>query len=164
MKEINAKKIMKAYKEYRSCQYLVERNKDSLYYSDLSEKRDSAWKEFCAVSEKLSAEIEKAEGRPRERTISAADVVTALESVEKKLGLRKCELEDVVVHIDIHAQDFPRAYKYTPKSTQFTAVFRNGSWRILHISREITRKYGQKYHVELSDVAKQAILKSHEWF
>lgn len=90
------------------------------------------------------------------RTVSASDVLTALDRIQRKLSITKKALEGTTVHVDLHAQTFPGAYHGIPESTQFRAVFHSGSWRVTDISRD--RCTTRQYTVALSDSAKLAVL------
>lgn len=115
-----------------------------------------------ASAEKLTAAIKAAEGRATARCITPAMISNALEAVEKRLGIMKKRMEGVKVEIDCNAQDFPKAYKYTPESTFFEATYRGGSWRITDIYRYRTRRASAGYSVTLTDTAKAAIIEAHE--
>lgn len=85
--------------------------------------------------QKINEELDIIQAKSRVRTITAKDVKEWLEHVERTLSITKKALDGVKVIIDPNAQEFPSAYKYTPESTQFTATFKNGSWRIENIER-----------------------------
>lgn len=110
--------------------------------------------------EKLREWIQEAQGRATVRLIKEDDIYRWLDLVESRLGITKKAMQDVYVCIDPNAQDFPRAYKYTPESTQFAAYYKNGSWRILAIKREICQR--KKAQIELSASAKEAILNKYK--
>lgn len=156
MKEINTKEMMKAYHSYKaSC--------NNTYCSgEEVTKRLTAFKES---SEKLTIAIKEAEGRASARTIDDFDVMKALISIENKLDLTKKDLEGVMVDVDIHSQKFPNAYKYIPESTQFSAIYKGGSWRIYDIGRySVRQRNNATYLVDLTDKAKEAIIKNHSQF
>lgn len=120
--------------------------------------RDYQPRPDATTSRALFDAIRAAEGRATARTITPEEVVSALDIVERKLDLPKKHLDGVTVDIDYHAQDFPRAYKYTPESTHFCAVYKRGSWRVIDIYRATTRRASQAYKVDLTDAAKEAII------
>ena len=91
------------------------------------------------LDETLIPAIKEAEGRASERTIDAVVIIRTLNEVTKTLGISKKAMEGVWVDCNPHAQTFPRAYKYTPMSTQFSAVFKAGSWRLTNIRRDVCR-------------------------
>lgn len=109
--------------------------------------------------EKLDAAIKAAEGRATARTITGRGIIDALQTVTDKLDITKKALNGVSVSVDIHAQKFPSAYRYTPESTFFDAVFKSGSWRVTRIYREATRNsWYNTYHVNLTPDAEKALL------
>lgn len=94
---------------------------------------------------KIEAAISEAEGRATCRTITFDDIVKATQRIEKKLGIPKKYLEGVRYSVDIHAQNFPNAYKYRAESTQFTVEYLKGKWRVISIGRSYTRRSGHDY-------------------
>ena len=94
---------------------------------------------------KIENAISEAEGRATCRTITFDNIVRATEGIEKKLGVPKKYLEGVRYGVDIHAQNFPNAYKYRAESTHFTLEFSKGKWRVTTISRYYTRRSGHDY-------------------
>lgn len=101
--------------------------------------------------------IAEVEGRARTRTLSVQDILHEVREVEKKLGLPKKYLEGVRFWCDPNAEDFSSAYMRhsynSPKSTHFGCEFKNGSWRIISITREeCTEKRGR---IELTEQAKE---------
>lgn len=121
--------------------------------------RDYSPRPDAATSRALFDAIRAAEGRATARTITPEEVVSALYMITEKLGfLPRKYMEGVAVDIDYHAQDFPHAYKYTPESTHFCAVYKRGSWRVIDIYRATTRRASQAYRVDLTDAAKEAII------
>jgi hypothetical protein len=96
--------------------------------------------------------------RATARTIIPADMVNALDTVEKRLGISKKALEGCRVYIDVNAQTFPRSYKYTAESTQFGAVYMRGGWRVTGVSRGKCNSPSRRYEVRLTDAAKAAII------
>lgn len=94
---------------------------------------------------KIENAISEAEGRATCRTITFDNIVRATEVIEKKLGVPKKYLEGVRYNVDIHAQNFPNAYKYRAESTHFTIEFSKGKWRVITIGRSYTRRSGHEY-------------------
>lgn len=113
---------------------------------------------------KLSDAIKAAEGRAKERTADAVGILSAIGEIEKRLNITKKSLDGVKITVDINAQDFPRAYKYTPNSTIFEAVFRGGKWRITDIYRSRTHAAGRGTVVQLTEAAKAAIIANFAQF
>lgn len=104
----------------------------------------------------LQEAIKEAEGKARERKLNYHDIFYYLEKVEKKLSITKKALEGTEVVVNSNAQDFPKAYKWTPESTFFDAIFLRGTWRVTRIYRDTC---GNKHvKINLSETAKEAII------
>ena len=113
-------------------------------------------------AEKLTAAIAAAEGKARARTITAADMVADVERISKRFALiTKAALEGVQVDVDHHARIFPKAYKYTPESTHFSAVYKRGGWYLVEVERGRTRSPGQAVQVALTGKARSAIIAAY---
>ena len=162
MKEINMKKYITVKEKCENLKQRIRLYKDSDYFSHKIPQWEAELAELKAdmavASAKIIDAIQSAEGRASARTILPWDIARKLNEIEDKLGIAKKALEGVSVDVDIHAQDFPKAYKYTPESTQFSAVFRGGSWRITNIERNSTRRYGREVVVTHTDESRKAIL------
>ena len=115
-------------------------------------------KSIESVAESLTAAIKDAEGRATARTITASDIADVLLEVEKTLGISKKALEGVRVDIDLNAQTFPNSYKYIPESTQFTAVYKSGSWRVTDIRRDRCRGVKSRIRVTHTEESKAALI------
>ena len=170
MKEMNIKELVKARAAYRN-EYDRLRNFDRYYCerypNDVARTRERAEelrKAFDETAVKVNAAIKEVEGRATVRTASAADLADALLEIEKKLSITKKAMEGVSACIDVHAQDFPNAYKYTPLSTQFFCEFRKGYWRLKNIVRDDCEKAGQKFRLSLTDEAKDAIIHRYNYW
>lgn len=110
-------------------------------------------------AEKLTAAIAAAEGKARARTITAADMVADVERISKRFALiTKAALEGVQVDVDHHAQNFPKAYKYTPESTHFSAVYKRGAWYLVSVQRDYTRRLWHEVQATLTDKAREEII------
>lgn len=114
--------------------------------------------------EKMIKEIDTVQNRCTARTIEYFHIVNTVMEIENKYNLTKKQLEGCKFDVDMYAQDFPRAYKYTADSTQFTIVMEKGKWRITDIDRYATRKSGQRIIATLTDEAKTAILNKYICF
>ena len=110
--------------------------------------------------EKALSEVQK---RCTARTIDYFDIVHELKAVSNQVCFvcTKKGLENTSVLIDVNGQNFPNAYKFSAKSTQFRAVYSNGKWRLVYLGRDWCRTYSQRWNIVLSDTAKQCILDSY---
>lgn len=109
--------------------------------------------------DKISQEIKQAEGRATARTITAQDIIDECDRILQRyygLGASLESLEGTEIHININAQDFPNAYKYTPESTWFDAVYRGKKWRLTDVTRRTCTNY--RGSVDLRETARDAIM------
>lgn len=117
-----------------------------------------------ANAEKLTAAIKTAEGRATARTITAADIMDALETIEERLGIPKAHMIGITAEVDVNAQTFPNAYKYRPESTQFEAKRTASGWKVVNIYRGTTHGPSTRYSLTLTDKARESIIESREHF
>lgn len=108
---------------------------------------------------KIEKLLDEEQKTARVRCIEVKEMERMIKEAEDYLDIPKKYLEGTVIDCDYHAQTFPNCYKGVPESTQFGAKFENGKWRIIWIGRYITRRAGHKFEIELSDSAKEAIIK-----
>lgn len=108
--------------------------------------------------EMLTKAIKEEEGRATARTITAEEVVDELERIETRLGIAKKALNGVRVLVDMNAQSFPNAYKYTPESTHFEATFKNGSWRVTNIYRLRCCSPNKRVEVAHTEESRKAVI------
>lgn len=114
--------------------------------------------------DKINAMIKEVEGRSTARTIDYRDIVFNIATIERTLGIPKKYMVGIEVNVDKHAQDFPNAYKYTPYSTQYTIKRKASGWDLISVKRNRTRRLKQEYLLQLTDTAKEAIIKTKECF
>lgn len=89
-------------------------------------------------SDAIAEAIKTAEGRATARTITCQDIMDACENILLRyygLGASLADLDGMTVSINVNAQDFPKAYKYTPECTWFDAMFHGGKWRLTNVYR-----------------------------
>lgn len=102
--------------------------------------------------------IRQAEGKARERRITAAEIVDCLVGITDDLNITKTALNGTRVSADLNAEDLPKAYKYTAKSTHFSALFDGGKWWLVGVGRGDLRRASKRLALTLSDTAKAAII------
>lgn len=110
--------------------------------------------------EKIETAILEAEGRATCRCLSVEQVKSTVSEVETHLGITKKALEGVEIMADPNAQTFPNAYRYTPQSTYFKAVYRHGTWRLTAVYRARTAWPGRAVEIKLTEAAKAAIIEN----
>lgn len=120
--------------------------------------------EFSKAAKVLNDELDEVQKRCTARIITAEQICSILQSYTNDLRIPKGAMEGIEIEVNPCAQSFPRAYKFTPESTQFTAVYKRGSWRITDIRRDTCRTW--KIHAKLTDAAKEAIVTrfEREWY
>jgi hypothetical protein len=111
-----------------------------------------------ANADRINAAIKEAEGRATARTITAKDVISAAEKITRRLDISKTALKGVSAHVDAWAQDFPRAYKYTPESTQFDLIHTGSGWALVNVDRDRTHGARDAAQIRLTDAARAAVL------
>ncbi|MBR5286391.1 MAG: hypothetical protein IKU30_05770 [Clostridia bacterium] len=166
MKQINIKKLMDVYHAECTAEIDLAHCRKHLgdYYwitektvTDAEAKYDALHQARVNMREyqALVAAIKDAEGRAKERTITADNVLDWLDDIFKKIDISKKAMDGVTVNVDIHAEALPGAYKWTAYSTQFTAIFKSGGWRVTGISRSALRRKNRVivHHTEESKKA-----------
>lgn len=88
--------------------------------------------------EKIQTALDEVQGRCKERIVTAKRVMKSCEEIEEYFGISKKAMTGLVVNVDVHAEKYARAYKYTPRSTQYTLERRASGWYVYNIGREIT--------------------------
>ena len=110
---------------------------------------------------RVNTALDYAQRRCTARTINAYDIYKSLTEVEEKMdGVPAKDLEGTVVWIDPNAQHFPSAYRYIPESTHFYAAFHRGSWWLVYVYRDNCKAPTKKHRLELSETAKDALIRS----
>lgn len=162
MKPINLAKIMQL-------AAVVENRRELIHTTgNGSEERKKAYAcveaaraDLEQAASAVTAAIKAAEGRATVRTITAEDIALYLIEVEKTLALKKAYMNGVSVSVDLNAQAFAKAYKYTPESTQFKAEYKNGSWRLTDVYRNsCCTSSNLACTVYLPEAAQKAIINS----
>lgn len=110
-------------------------------------------------TEKLENALQEAQGRATARTLGVEDVLKYLKRVEDRIGVGKTALKGTKVHFT-GAEKFAKAYQYVPESTHFEAVHNGKTWFVTLITRDTCPNRWDKIDVELSDITKDAVLKS----
>ena len=109
--------------------------------------------------EKILNEVQKL---CRVRLITYNEMYDFLEKLRKLYPISNKNLNGCVFEIDLNAQTFPSAYKYTPESTQFEVIYKNGYFKLIAVYRYQTKGPKSKVEAKLTSEAEAAILKSFE--
>lgn len=112
--------------------------------------------------EKIQKAINEAEGKARERKVTAKQLIACAEKLDKKLGIAPAHLKGVTARVDINAQDFPNAYKYTPESTVATLEHTGRAWALIDVKRDRTDIASKAVRFTLTEEAREWIVKRFE--
>lgn len=83
--------------------------------------------------EKITAILDEANGKSRERLADYTAVLYAVDTLDRKFdGINK---EDLKVAVNVHAQSFANSYKGVPMTTCLTLLYKYGKWRLLSAER-----------------------------
>lgn len=131
--------IYTAWTAYRRAQRDADRAVAASYTDDADKAAakaaaDTARAAYDAAAAELRGIIRTAEGRASVRLLTVDGIMTAIDDVPRcvlKKHLPGCE-----VHCDPNARTFPRAYKHTPDSTHFSAVYRASGWYLTRVCRD----------------------------
>ena len=107
---------------------------------------------------KIELELDAVQHRCTARLISFDDIVKMSKEIKNHYSLSNKDLDGCKFVIDVHAQTFPSAYKYTPESTKCILKFKSSYWKLLDIYRAETNKEGGIVEAQLTELAKQAII------
>ena len=113
-------------------------------------------------AEKIQKVIDEAEGKSRERKVTAEKLIACAEKMDKKLGIAPAHLKGVTARVDINAQDFPNAYKYIPESTVATFEHTGRAWALIDVKRDRTDIASKAVRFNLTDEAREWIVKRFE--
>lgn len=113
---------------------------------------------------RLNDEFAIIQKRTTARNICVDDLFRMIEHIESSLGIPKNKMLGISADVDYNAQDFPKAYKYTPESTQVIIEKVSSGWALTGIERYRCRLPKSRYILKLPDVAKEAIIDSKSYF
>lgn len=161
MKPINLKAAMESRAAIDMDEKMLRYVKSPTAVNRLKDEIEACKTELATATDLVEKAIKEAEGKARERTICASDIYMALEEVEENLSIPKKYMSGISVEADLNAQSFANAYKYKPMSTHFTAEYKNGSWRLTDICRDVCRP-NPRIRLSLTEDAKAALIKRFE--
>ena len=108
---------------------------------------------------KIDETIKAVEGRSSARTVTAEKILEEVIRVEKEIHVPKKALVGLEIILDLNAQDFPRAYKYVPMSTQVRLIRTASSWTITSIWRDRTQGGGRRVvFLTVPQITRDAVL------
>ena len=161
MKPINLKNLI------RAAQDLTNEENNVEYYQRVSERfpmmlesakinLQKAEEAFSDAAAPVKSALDAAQARCTARTITAMDIVRAIEEIEGRLNLisTKTDAIGTIADVDINAQDFPNAYKYTPESTQITLERKSSGWVLKYIERNSCKSPANRIVLTLTEATK----------
>lgn len=113
-------------------------------------------------AEKIQKAIDEAEGKSRERKVTAEQLIVCAEKLDKKLGIAPAHLKGVTARVDINAKDFPNAYKFIPESTVATFEHTGRAWALIDVKRDRTDIASKAVRFTLTEEAREWIVKRFE--
>lgn len=119
---------------------------------------------YSTDTERLNAAIAEAEGKARERCMTATECAERLEGAERYMhNPSKAALKGCKCRVHASNESLPRSYKYPAVSTQADFEHDGKGWVLVSVSRDRLKsaaKLCYRNHVEmtLSDSAKDWIL------
>ena len=103
--------------------------------------------------------LDSVQGGCKVRTVTVEEIYDISNKLlSYPISWTKTALEGSTFWIDLNAQTFPRAYKYTPQATVVELKMIKGSMRITSVSRDICTS--KKVSIHLSDTAKEFLIKN----
>ena len=167
-KDINMKSAISSMKKIEDAKRYIKSSDDSCktdatswMLESLNERRQELTVEkdkYIKATQKLQNEINDVQKRSKVRTITVDQIVNTLIEIDNLLEIPVKAKEGLFVEVDVNAQNFPRAYKYTPESTHFYAAFSKGSWRVVDIRRETTLREKSRIVIHHTTESKNALI------
>ena len=111
---------------------------------------------------RIQSTLDIVQERAKVRTITPAHIFKACELAERKLNIPKKCMNGIEIRVDVNAEKYASAYKYTPYATIFKAVYKNNGWTATEISRGVAENNENGIIFKLTDTAKQAILNNYK--
>lgn len=161
MKPINLKNLL------RAAQDLTNEEKTLAYYQGASERfpkllenakitLQRAKEAFADAAAPVTSALDAVQKRCTARTITAMDIVQAIKEVEERLNLisTKTDAIGTIADVDINAQDFPNAYKFTPESTLITLERKSSGWVLKYIERNRCKSRANHIVLTLTEATK----------
>lgn len=161
MKPINLKNLI------RAAQDLTNEENNVEHYQRVSERfpmmlesaktnLQRAKEAFADAAAPVTSALESVQARCTARTITAQDIAQAIEEIEDRLNLISTKTDSIgtIADVDINAQDFPTAYKYTPESTQITLERKSSGWVLKYIERNRCKSPANRIVLTLTEATK----------
>lgn len=153
MKAIKTKEMMKAYTDMNNARWWYEHDRKCETYR---ERYSDARSAFADATSALTEELNTIQRKCSARCVTAENIIEALCDICANLGISKASMNGIKAVVNLEAQHFARAYKYTPESTWFTATYKRGQWEITGIYRDVCTT--SKGSLTLTEEAEKAII------
>lgn len=114
--------------------------------------------------ERIAAALEEVQKRSKERTITVDQIMATPARLMDNYDIPAKAFDGSEFSIDLNAQDFPNAYKYRAQSTQYEIKHYSGTFHLMDIERNDTRRAYHTVKAKLSETTKKAILDKAEDF
>lgn len=115
------------------------------------------------IYDRVAAALKDAQKRARERLVSAEEIIEdTYDELQhfKMSGVCKKNMAGSIITYLPGAENFPRAYKYTPQGTYFTIEFSKTGAYLIDIGRDDCSRESYGRRVNLTDTAKMDIIKN----
>ena len=109
--------------------------------------------------EKLQTELDCVQQNTRARNITASEIMEASQFIFEALKIPKKALNGCRFKVDLNAKNLMKYGSSIPESTIFILEFRNGHWLVTDLFRGETHREGSNVKANLSDEAKEALIK-----
>lgn len=161
MKPINLKNLL------RAAQDLTNEKDIVAYYQKNSERfpmmlesakinLQKAEEAFADAAAPVTSALDAVQARCTARTITAQDIVRVIKEIEDRLDMISTKKDAIgtIADVDINAQDFPNAYKYTPESTLITLERKSSGWVLKYVERNRCKSRSNHIILTLTEATK----------
>ena len=114
--------------------------------------------------EKLQTELDCVQQNTRARNITASEIMEASQCIFEALKIPKKALNGCRFKVDLNAKNLMKYGSSIPESTIFILEFRNGHWLVTDLFRGETHREGSNVKANLSDEAKEALIRRFSSF
>lgn len=164
MKPINLKNLIRAAQDLTNEKDIVayyQRNSERFPMMLASAKINlqKAEEAFSDAAAPVTSALDTVQARCTARTITAMEIIKSIEEIEERLNLISTKTDSIgtIADVDINAQDFPAAYKYTPESTQITLERKSSGWVLKYIERNRCKSRANHIVLTLTEATKAHI-------
>lgn len=129
----------------------------------LTPAAQAAEADYSAAVKPIREAIEAAEGRARERRLTVDQLLAAVDTVERRFAaVKKKNRPGMAVAVNVHAQRFPGAYKWTPEATWARLEWSRRGWALVSVGRDECTP--ERFTAEIPEAAAADILNDFRTF